>query len=209
MQSQADKSGETQRRVVEAAVKCLHTRGYGAVSTELVLIEAGVSRGALLHQFPTRTDLMLAVVKAVFDEEERLYAERLAQTDDPLERLLALPELVFEMSSRPGGIAVIEILLASRSDPALSEALGPLQANLTRDLGARAQQSVRDAGLPITTEGPLIRRMLIAAARGLAVDMIFSQDRESVLETARFLRTTLERHFAAEIAQAKARAGEP
>jgi hypothetical protein len=50
--------------------------------------------------------------------------------------------------------------------------------------------------------------MLTAAARGLAIDLIFSEDQEMVAQTAQFLRTTLERHYAPQIAKirrAKAR----
>ena len=100
----------------------------------VVADEAGVSRGAMQHQFPTRTDLMLFVVRAVFDEEMAVYAERLRAVPDPKAQALALPELVWEVLSRPSGVAVLEILQGSRSDPVLAERLAPLQAQIEREM---------------------------------------------------------------------------
>jgi AcrR family transcriptional regulator len=198
--TQEEKSAETRRKLIAAAVSCLHARGYSAVTVEQILQEAGVSRGSMLHQFPTRIDLMLGVVQSVFEDENGRYYEWLSKVDDRLERILRLPELLWETNSRPEGIAVLEILLASRSDAVLSSALVPLQAELDRIQRGWAREMLVEAGLRVDDEGPPLRRMLLAAARGLAIDMIFTDNPAEVAETARFLRTIMERHYAADIA---------
>jgi AcrR family transcriptional regulator len=59
----------------------LHTQGYATTTTLLVAQRAGLSRGAMLHQFPTRVDLMTFVVKTVFDDEVAIYDARLEAID--------------------------------------------------------------------------------------------------------------------------------
>ena len=47
------------QRLLEATVECLVERGWSGTSTTLVSERAGVSRGAQLHHFPTKGDLVL------------------------------------------------------------------------------------------------------------------------------------------------------
>ena len=49
-------------RLLEATVDCLVEHGWSGTSTTLVSQRAGVSRGAQLHHFPTKNDLVLAAV---------------------------------------------------------------------------------------------------------------------------------------------------
>ena len=50
-------------RLLDATVECLVERGWSGTSTTLVSERAGVSRGAQLHHFPTKNDLVLAAVE--------------------------------------------------------------------------------------------------------------------------------------------------
>ena len=51
------------QRLLEATVECLVEHGWSGTSTTLVSQRAGVSRGAQLHHFPTKNDLVLAAVE--------------------------------------------------------------------------------------------------------------------------------------------------
>src|SRR5437016_12734331 len=59
----AERRAATRAKIMEAAVRCLAEFGYAATSTPLVARLAKVSRGSLLHQFPTKVDLILAVAE--------------------------------------------------------------------------------------------------------------------------------------------------
>ena len=50
------------QRLLDATVDCLVEHGWSGTSTTLVSQRAGVSRGAQLHHFPTKNDLVLAAV---------------------------------------------------------------------------------------------------------------------------------------------------
>lgn len=163
--TQAERSDETRNRVLEATIGCLHVRGYAATTTLLVAQEAGVSRGAMLHQFPTKVDLMLFVVRAVYDREIAEYGARLRHIRDPREKLLAIVEVAWEVLSRPSGVAVLEILQGSRSDVELAERLLPLQSMIENESFAWAEKHDGGYGAPIR---PLLR-LMVWTIRGLSV----------------------------------------
>ena len=50
-------------RLLEATVDCLVEHGWSGTTTTLVSRRAGVSRGAQLHHFPTKNDLVVAAVE--------------------------------------------------------------------------------------------------------------------------------------------------
>ena len=87
--TQAERSAATRKILLDAAIKCLFEHGYGTTTTILVAEMAGVSRGAMLHQFPSKADLMTFVVEAVFEDEVKQYGKMLKDAKDPRERLLA------------------------------------------------------------------------------------------------------------------------
>ena len=119
---QAQRSAETQAKLIAAAITCLHRVGYSATTVTMVADEAQVSRGAMSHQYPTKMDLMLAVVEAVFESDSAYYRHTVA-TKTAKQWVLDLPETVWEVVSRPSGTAVMEIMLASRSDNELADKL--------------------------------------------------------------------------------------
>lgn len=168
---QAERSAETQSRLIEAAVTCLHRVGYGLTTVSMVADEAGVSRGALTHQFATKIDLMLAVVQHVFEMEAAYYG-RVLDALPPIEALTHLPQLMWEVLSRPPAIAVIEIMLATRSDPVLTEKLRLMQAEIDRVARERILKRIAAAGLVERPDGQAIHRVFVAAIRGLAIEAL-------------------------------------
>ena len=64
--TQAERSGETRRRILDAAVALLGERGYAGLRTGEVAAAAGVSKGAQTHHFPSKEALVVAVVEHVF-----------------------------------------------------------------------------------------------------------------------------------------------
>ncbi|MFC3228511.1 TetR/AcrR family transcriptional regulator, partial [Marinibaculum pumilum] len=66
--TQAERSAETQLRIMEAAVRLIRNRGYANFRTAEVARIAGVSRGAMLHHYPTKDDLVYATLQHVYDK---------------------------------------------------------------------------------------------------------------------------------------------
>ena len=186
--TQAERSAETRRVLLETAIRCLHGQGYAATTTLLVAQEAGLSRGAMLHQFPTRVDLMIFVVQSVFDDEIAIYDARLSAIADPRERLFSLPEIVWDVLSRPSGVAVLEILQGSRSDPALVERLAPIQAQIEQNALAQLDRWYGSEAAASKTA----MRLVVWAIRGLSIAQVLAPDPEEIHKSVALLRRLLE-----------------
>ena len=185
--TQAERTARTRAKVLAAAIDCLAAEGYAATTTSLVAQRSG-SRGAMLHQFPTRADLMLAVVEAAFEEEMDLYDARFGAIADPKERVLAIPEAVWETLSRPAGVAVLEILQGSRSDPAMTQKLAPVLARISKESRRRLIKWF-DADY---LAPPAEMRLIVWAVRGLSISQVLEPDVGDVRESILLLRKLME-----------------
>ena len=68
MPTQAERTEATRGRLVATARRLFAEKGFAATSTEEILGEAAVSRGALYHHFASKTDLFRAAFEAVEDD---------------------------------------------------------------------------------------------------------------------------------------------
>jgi AcrR family transcriptional regulator len=190
---QAERTADTQAKLIEAAITCIHRHGYGATTITTVAQEAGVSRGAMTYQFPAKTDLMIAVVRAVFAQDSEHY-ERSVAALQPLEWLRSLPATMWEVISRPSAIAVMEIMLASRSDADLAEKLRVIQQQIDIQAHEWVLERLQSAGIDERPDGAAVHRVFVAAVRGLALEAVFTQNRAEVEKSIAVLAETL-RHL--------------
>ncbi len=190
---QAERSADTRAKLIEAAIICLHRTGYSATTVSTVAAEAGVSRGAMTHHFPAKTDLTLAVVQHVFEQDSTFYNRSISEMD-PGRFLIELPEMMWGVISRPAGIAVIEIMLASRSDPDLAERLRELQSGIDERAHNWSSERIRAAGIQPHPDGEAIHELYVAAVRGLAIEATFMNNSDGVHRALRVLSDIM-RHF--------------
>ena len=182
--TQAERSAGTRELLLAAAIEALHEHGYAATSTSLVAVRPGVSRGAMLHQFRTKADLMTFVVEAVFEAELEHYSEYLKGITDPQARFLAYPEMAWEVLSRPSGVPVLEIMQGSRSDPQLCEMLAPVQARIEREaLEFSHLASAKDARGAMA-----VMRLIVWAIRGLSIAQVLAPEPGSVRDSVKVLK---------------------
>jgi AcrR family transcriptional regulator len=133
--SQQERSRLTQQRLLDATVTCLIRYGWAGTTTTGVAETAGVSRGAQLHHFPTKTALVLAAVEYLTDRratEIRNETRTLpASVDQRVETVVDLLGASFTGSLYH---AALEVWVAARTDEALRSALVPLEAKIGREL---------------------------------------------------------------------------
>lgn len=104
-----------------AAIEVLRTVGYAGATTQTIAKQAGVTTGALHHHFPTKGELMLAVLDHASSQlKDRLEAEgTIPQVEAP--QLRALVEHLWQVYGHPEYWAVWEVIIGTRADPLLHE----------------------------------------------------------------------------------------
>ncbi|MDB5976195.1 MAG: transcriptional regulator, TetR family [Nevskia sp.] len=187
---QAQRSADTRNRLIDAAIACLARVGYSATTVTLVAEEAEVSRGAMTHQYPAKNDLMLAVVEAVYERDGEHYRRTVAEKS-PMRWIQDLPATMWDVISQPSGIAVIEIMLASRSDRELADKLRSVQRNIDMTAHQWIVERLESAGLRDRPDGEAVHRLFVAAIRGLSLEGLFRRDRAGVEKSVAVLSEIL------------------
>jgi AcrR family transcriptional regulator len=84
---QSARSAATRAKLIRAARHLFARRGYADVGTEEIVRRAGVTRGALYHQFPAKQALFLAVYEQVEQELTTRVASSLGPVESPFAAL--------------------------------------------------------------------------------------------------------------------------
>jgi AcrR family transcriptional regulator len=134
---QAERTAATRLRLMEATVDCLVELGWAGTTTTIVSERAGVSRGAQLHHFPTKQDLVVSAVEHLMDRRrEELHA---MLPNLPVQgRVRAALELVSTQFTSSVFFAALELWVAARSDEELLKSVAPLERAVGRETHAHA-----------------------------------------------------------------------
>ncbi|RLV48190.1 TetR/AcrR family transcriptional regulator [Nocardioides mangrovicus] len=130
---QEQRSRATRRRLLEATVGCLVDHGYAGTSTTLVSERAGVSRGAQLHHYPSKADLVLAAVRHVSEQRGLELREAAASLPQGAGRTRAVLGMLGDHFTSPVFAAALELWVAARSDEPLRGEVAELEQQLGRD----------------------------------------------------------------------------
>jgi AcrR family transcriptional regulator len=98
---QAARSASTRAKLIRAARPLFARRGYAAVGTEEIARRAGLTRGALYHQFATKEELFLAVYETVERELTERVAAHLGDVGSPFAALRAGVRVFLEACRSP------------------------------------------------------------------------------------------------------------
>lgn len=130
---QEERTRAMRLRLLEATVECLVERGFSGTSTTLVSERAGVSRGAQLHHFPTKNDLVVAAVEhltVLRGSDLARAAKRLPAGD---RRVQAVLRMLGDHFTSPVFSAALELWVAARTDETLRQAVAPLEQRVGRE----------------------------------------------------------------------------
>ena len=161
-------------RLLEATVELLVERGFAGTSTTLVSERAGVSRGAQLHHFPTKNDLVVAAVEHLSEVRGAELADAAAALPTGRRRTRAVLEMLAEHFTSPVFTAALELWVAARTDPALAVAVGPLEQRVGREA-----HRMTVAALGADESKPGVRELVQATldlVRGLGLADTISDD---------------------------------
>ena len=123
----------TRRRILDAAVASLIKEGTAATTTVAVQERAGVSRGALLHHFPTHAELLAATIDELVRRNEEAAHRASAGLQGNLDPVDRATRVLVEVFSQPAYLAELELWAVARTDPQLRAALRTAERRARRD----------------------------------------------------------------------------
>lgn len=185
--TQEQRTAETREALFAAAVSTIDRLGYAGANNASIADEAGVSRGAINHHFASRAAFMAEVVRWVFEQETALFA-RLMHEGHVGTRVSDWPALLWEVFSRPSGVAVLEILVASRSDPELAALVTPMQEKVEQTGAVNFVNRIGAKGLDMAAI-----RLVVWAIRGMTLGRSFIGDRTGMEDAVALMSRLLER----------------
>jgi AcrR family transcriptional regulator len=171
---QEERTRAMRLRLLEATVDLLVERGWSGTSTTLVSRRAGVSRGAQLHHFPTKNDLVLAAVAHLSEVRGRELAEAAANLPTGHRRTRAVLAMLADHFTSPAFTAALELWVAARTDETLLAALAPLEQRIGRDIHRLTVEL-----LDVDEKQPGVRELVQATldlVRGLGLANTISDD---------------------------------
>lgn len=128
--TQEDRSAATQQALLAATIDCLVEYGYAGTTTRLVADRAQVSRGAQTHHYPTKRDLVVAAIEHLFVRHADDFTaafERVPASERTLDRAV---DALWDIVSGPSYAAVLEVVVASRTDDELRSVVAGVAATL-------------------------------------------------------------------------------
>jgi AcrR family transcriptional regulator len=155
----------TRARMLDAVVECILENGYYEASSNAIARHAGMTWGAIQHQFGTRQALLLAVIE---DRWQRLTdnIEGAVVSGDTLEERLACVMAALEAHyGDPEHLVLTQIMLDLIQSPAASEATKRAVADHGREL-VRVWQPLFASALGEAAADETLVRYAFLAIRG-------------------------------------------
>jgi AcrR family transcriptional regulator len=170
-----ERSAETRARLLEATIDSLAELGYARTTTTGICDRAGVSRGAQLHHYPTKADLVTAAMAHLFDERDQEFRDAMEKLPAGADRATHAVDLLWSIVSGRTFYAWLELAVAARTDDELRGAMQRLSdrtvSNIQRTFHALFPQP--------STPNPayeLAPQFAFALMHGMALEQLVVRD---------------------------------
>ncbi|UIJ73425.1 TetR/AcrR family transcriptional regulator [Aurantimonas sp. HBX-1] len=165
----------TREKLIGAALDAIYELGYRSASTPEFARRAGASRGALLHHFPARSDIVVAAMEHLLrngTRDIRAVAEKVARKEVSLEEFV---EFLWEMFSGRLFYISLEFINEARTDPDLRTRMIPVVRDFHAALdGIWAEFEKQADGMPRATRISL--NLTVCLVRGMGVQTVLKDD---------------------------------
>ena len=174
--TQEDRSREAKSKLLKATIDVLMRQGYSRLTTKEVAASAGLSNGALVHHYSSKTELVIAATAAVYDEcIER--GQRVARSPEAVQNPIEgfITDCLSVYFDWPY-LAAIEIIVAARTEPDLMARIIPVMQNYRNTTNAIWLRVFREAGYT-PTQSKTILNLTLNMIRGMAVHRLWQTDK--------------------------------
>lgn len=195
--SQEERSAETRAKLRAATLETLLDRGYARTSTVEICRRAGVSRGAMLHHYPAKTDLIIDTARHRFERakiEMELLAHGLSRGELTIDAFITgMWDQVFPIQAV---VLTLETLVAARADPELDRVIGGFLADMLKGYEAVASTAFAERGFSVEQRHVLVL-LTACAVRGLRYQQLMHSPPDVIELVRQALKYSLEAVLAA------------
>jgi len=176
-----ERSHDTRRALVEAAVDVLRHQGFAAATARTIATRAGCNQGLVFYHFGSVVNLLLAALDEVSDQRRRRYDEALAEVRRPSE-LVELAARVFTEDLDTGDAALlVEMIAGATSTPGLGAQVKARVEPWTQFAVAALEQTLGDSPLTAMVDPGEIAHAVVALYLGLELLSHLDGDRAPAL----------------------------
>jgi AcrR family transcriptional regulator len=111
------------QRLLDATIDCLVSYGYAGTTTARIAERAGVTRGAQIHHFKTKEDLVVAATEHLAHQRAERAIADVGELNGKPDIVAAILDFLWSIHQGPLFVATIELWIASRTDRALAAQL--------------------------------------------------------------------------------------
>ncbi len=173
--TQEERSAATRARLLDATLECLAELGYARTTTTEIAERGGVSRGAQVHHFPTKAELVTEAMEHLFDRRDQEFRDAFARLPDGADRGAAAIDILWSMVAGPTFHAWLELVVAARTDPQLKPRVTALTARFRQNVS----RTFRDL-FPRPANAPdhwdLLPVLAFSFLQGLALDALVAPE---------------------------------
>ena len=178
--TQEERSAATRARLLDATIACLSDLGYSRTTTTEIADRAGVSRGAQLHHFPTKAELVTTAVEHLFEKRTEEFRKAFATLPAGVDRMAAAIDLLWSMVSGPTFHAWLELVVAARTDPELRKTVSEIGKRFSENVDRTYRELFPGAG-PASPFFELAPMFTFGLLQGLALDQISGGDEQKIV----------------------------
>jgi AcrR family transcriptional regulator len=173
--TQEERSAQTRGKLIDAAQQILREQGYSNLTISKVSQRAGVTNGAMQHHFPSREDLLLTLMDAVYPVLQIPF-DTIGGAGLPVrERISRVVDQLWSIYSRPEYLAVWDIALGARGDPKLWARVSAYQQQITARMRDQFAALFGDLGVA-PDDAEHVLSLTVNHIRGIAFLMLFGTE---------------------------------
>jgi len=168
---------DVQRRILDAAVEVMLEHGYSGASTVRIQERAGVTRGRLLHHFPSRDALLIAASQHLTRARIGELANHQTWPNDLGDRIDAVLDAMADTFTQGHFWAATELWIAARTHEDLRDALLSGEREIARAVRVSMDSFFGEA-LNSRPGYESLREALFTSLRGMALTTSFDPREE-------------------------------
>jgi AcrR family transcriptional regulator len=174
--TQAERSAAMRTRLLDATVECLVSRGYSGTTTPRIAEMAGVTRGAQIHHFRSKEDLVVAAIEHLAQQRTQAEIGELSRVQGSPDLVSTVLDFLWEAHQGPMFVATMERWVAARTDPVLARQIERVEPVVNSTLIAAIAQLLPEH--PAQKELRDVVYTAMDALRGILVASFVDQDAE-------------------------------